>query len=384
MRLANPATLATLARLGTRAALVGACALSAACEKQDPKPATQVLVTVDSDLVVGTELTRVEIEVRTTEGVRETPRHTFELITGTPKGEQVELPFSFGVSKTGQPEFQLRVTGLKDDQTVVDLRWNVGFQDQKTLGVSVFLGAVCAGNLCTSGETCYPRRKGDIAAGSCAKVPDASTSPVTPGDEFRDAGVSEVPEAGSGGAAGTAAGAAGLAGAGRGGAGGAGVGGAGRGGAASGGGGGAGGAAGASGSAAGAGGGGCSTTVADYYSDLDGDGHGDPSLKRSVCGAPPVGFVSAGDDCCDSDNRAFPGQKKGDSSPATCAEVGFDFDCDGTEELGWPFLSSGTCCLNTEQEGWEGAVPDCGETAQFTQCDDLCEPASSAAKQRCF
>ena len=334
------------ALLAMRAAFVAACALSAACEKQDPKPATQVLVTVDSDLAVGTELTSVQIEIRTTEGVRETPRHTFELATDATQAEQVELPFSFGIAKAGQPEFQLRVTGLKDDQTVVDLRWNVGFQDQKTLGLSAFLGAVCAGNLCTSGETCYPRRKGDIAAGSCAKVPDASTSPVTPGDEFRDAGVLEVPEAGSGDAAG---------------------------------------AGGASGSAAGAGAGeACSTTVADYYPDLDGDGHGDPSLKRSVCGTPPVGFVSAGDDCCDSDNRAFPGQKKGDASPSTCADVGFDFDCDGTEELGWPFLASGTCCLNTEQEGWEGAVPDCGETAQFTQCDDLCEPVSSAAKQRCF
>jgi hypothetical protein len=371
------------ALLATRAAFVAACALSAACEKQDPKPATQVLVTVDSDLVVGTELTSVQIEIRTTEGVRETPRHTFELATDATQAEQVELPFSFGVAKAGQPEFQLRVTGLKDDQTVVDLRWNVGFQDQKTLGLSVFLGAVCAGNLCTSGETCYPRRKGDIAAGSCAKVPDASTSPVTPGDEFRDAGVIEVPEAVSGDAAG-AGGAAGSAGAGRGGAGGAGVGGAGRGGAGSAAGAGSGaGAGGASGSAAGAGAA-CSTTVADYYPDLDGDGHGDPSLKRSVCGTPPVGFVSAGDDCCDSDNRAFPGQKKGDASSSTCADVGFDFDCDGTEELGWPFLASGTCCLNTEQEGWEGAVPDCGETAQFTQCDDLCEPVSSAAKQRCF
>jgi hypothetical protein len=368
--------------------LVCVCTLLAACEKQEPEPATQVLVTVDSDLVVGTELTRVQIEVRTTEGERQTPRHTFELARGKPKEGEVELPFSFGVSKAGQAAFQLRVTGLKDDQTIVDLHWNVRFQDQRTLRFRAFLAAVCAGNLCKAGQTCYPRRKGKIEAGSCAAIPDASTAPVTPGDEFRDAGVqAEEPEAGSGGASGR--GSAGAS-AGRGGAGTGGAGGAGRGGTGA-----------AAGSAAGAPAGAgcqacrpgetcvagacqCATTVTEYYADLDGDGHGDPTRKQTACGAAPVGFVAPSDDCCDSDNGAFPGQIRGDGAAATCAEVGFDFDCDGTEELGWPFQSSGVCCTNSEQAGWEGAVPKCGETAQFTQCDDQCEPETSAARQRCF
>jgi hypothetical protein len=381
--------------------------LAAACDNGEAKPATQLLVTVDSDLVVGSELTSLQVEVRNAGGDRKTPRHTFALTTSKPTGDEVRLPFSFGIAKVGENDFQLRVTGLNGDKTVIDQRWNVSFEDEKTLGLSVFLGAICAGNLCSNGQTCYSRRKGDIPAGACADVPDASVAPVKPGDELgdRDGGDgagAQAPEAGSGGAgagtgtgtsANTGAGAGGAAGSGEAGRGGAGAGGAGAGGAGAGAGRGAAGTAGAGGAGCGAcrpgescvsGACHCASTVADYYRDADGDGHGDPSMKQSVCGAAAVGYVSAGDDCCDSDNRAYPGQTQGDVTPAVCVEVGFDFDCDGNGEIGWPYLSSGVCCTNSEQEGWEDLIPGCGETGVFTECDALCEVQSSAAKQRCF
>jgi hypothetical protein len=381
------------ARSGVRWATAAIALLTLACDKAEPKPATQVLVTVDSDLEVSRELTSVQVEIRSEDGTRDTPRHTFELTTSTPKDEQVQLPFSFGVTKTGQSAFQLRVTGLKGNATVVDLRWNVAFTDATTLGFSAFLGAICANKSCADGETCYPRRKAEIAAGDCATVPDATTSPITPGDELHDAGlIVEKAEAGSGGAGTSAAGSGGAGSA-------AGAGGAGRVAAGSG---GAGGAE-AGGRAAGSGGAGtagcgacrpgetcvagvcqCAGTAGDVFRDSDGDGHGDPAMKQSVCGSVPTGFVSVNDDCCDTDNRAFPGQDRGDVTASLCGDVGFDFDCDGVEQIGWPYLRSGTCCQTSDQAGWEGAIPDCGEIQIFTECDDTCQPVSRAAKQRCF
>jgi hypothetical protein len=393
--------------------------LAVACDSGEAKPATQLLVTVDSDLVVGSELTSVQVEVRNAAGARETPRHTFVLTTSKPKDAEVRLPFSFGITKAGESDFQLRVTGLDGDKTVVDHRWNVSFEDEKTLGLSVFLGAICAGNLCSDGQTCYSRRKGEIPAGACADVPDASVTPVEPGEELRDRDAgAPAAEAGSGGAGrggagtgtGTSAntsagagaggggrGAAGSGGTGRGGAGGAGgvgasgagAGGAGAGGA------GAGGAAGSAGAGTGcgacrpgescvSGACHCASTVVDYYRDADGDGHGDPSMKQSACGAAPVGYVTASDDCCDSDNRAYPGQTQGDVTPSVCAAVGFDFDCDGNGEIGWPYLRSGVCCANGERDGWEDLIPGCGETGVFSECDTACDTVSSAAKQRCY
>jgi hypothetical protein len=339
-------------------AIVG---LVIACDGDETRPATQLLVTVDSDLQIGSELTDVRVDIGTADGDSVSERHTFKLTASKPKEDEVQLPFSFGVAKRGQDAFQLRVAGLKGDAIAIDIRWNVQFEAEKTLGFSAFLGSACAGTTCEETETCYPRRRGNIAAGACAKVPMASTSPVAPGDELPQIAAADAGKpAGRGGAGGAGAAAAA---AGRSDAGGAGVSGNGR-------------AAGGSGA--------CATQLTDYFADSDGDGHGDPSMKRSVCGAAPAGFVTSGDDCCDSDNRAFPGQLQGDVTASTCSELGFDFDCDGTEEIGWPHLQSGTCCADDEQEGWKDAIPECGASGQFTRCNAQCQPESSTAKQRCY
>jgi hypothetical protein len=92
----------------------------------------------------------------------------------------------------------------------------------------------------------------------------------------------------------------------------------------------------------------------------------------------------AGRGVADSDNRAFPGQDRGDVTDSTCPEVGFDFDCDGKQEVGWPHLRSGTCCTDNDQPGWKDVVPACGATGQFIECDARCAVETVAAKQRCY
>jgi hypothetical protein len=165
--------------------------LFAACEEAEPSPATQVLVTVDSDLDVPSEIDTVRIAVDDIKDGRESDSHDFKLARNEAARGEVELPFSFGIAKAGQSEFMLRVIGLKDTEPVVELDWNVRFEDGTTLGVSPFLGEVCAHAGCKNGQTCFPRKRGDIAAGACASVPAAETTAVRGGGEVTGA-VSEA------------------------------------------------------------------------------------------------------------------------------------------------------------------------------------------------
>ncbi|NOY93614.1 MAG: hypothetical protein GXP55_20710 [Deltaproteobacteria bacterium] len=57
-----------------------------------------------------------------------------------------------------------------------------------------------------------------------------------------------------------------------------------------------------------------------FYTDADGDGHGNPSISRAGCDAP-ADFVASSDDCDDSNDGVYPG--------ATEICNGLDDDCDG-------------------------------------------------------
>jgi ribosomal protein S27E len=377
--------------------------LLAACEK-DPIPATQLLVTVDSDLEVGRQITAVRIEIRNSQGERTTSPHTFALATGRPTGQQVELPFSFGIEKKNDERFQLITSGMNDEDEVVEYRVNARFQEEKTLGLSVFLATVCIDKDCGSEQTCYGRPRSGTAAGECGEIRGDTLDPVDP-DDLPDAGSRDAggePEAGRGGAgSGGRAGGAGRAGAGSGagaggtraGSGGAGSGGAGSGGAGSGGAG-----------AGGAGSGGapatcnnclagetcvsgrcqCATTVATFYRDADLDTFGDPAMSRMFCGAPPAGWVSSKTDCCDSDDQAFPGQEDGSEQPTNCPAIGYDYNCNGQVEMALPVVAAGYCCDQVPAEPEVGPeIAACGETAQFIACNDACEVEMGPLTQWC-
>ncbi len=87
---------------------------------------------------------------------------------------------------------------------------------------------------------------------------------------------------------------------------------------------------------------GCSCTsgyCGQFYPDADNDGHGARnSALTGFCAdnasTPPTGASLTADDCCDSESRAYPGQTNFFGTASACG--GFDFNCDGSSQLGQP------------------------------------------------
>ena len=71
-----------------------------------------------------------------------------------------------------------------------------------------------------------------------------------------------------------------------------------------------------------------------WYQDLDGDGYGNNSVTNSEC-TQPVGYVTQGDDCDDSDSSISPGESE------ICDEN--DNDCNGVIDDNLIFGSESTC-----------------------------------------
>ena len=103
-----------------------------------------------------------------------------------------------------------------------------------------------------------------------------------------------------------------------------------------------------------------------WFRDSDGDGFGDPSAPYRGTGAPSSGFVRNKDDCYDKNSDAYPGQSnffaknRGDGS--------FDYDCNGVSQR--ELTISGSCDGGRANAGWDGRVPQPGETgAWLVDCD---------------
>ncbi len=162
--------------------------LAAACRGEDV-PATQVIVSVNSDLDVGTELTSVAIFVLDGDGDEVVAMHPFELTDARREEGKVRLPFSIGIEKRQATRFRLDVIGYGPSGTdgesmaVVEQKVSASFRDRETLLVKVFLGAPCLGNVCPDETTCYVRAERDVAAGECGDIMEPELQPVRPGTE---------------------------------------------------------------------------------------------------------------------------------------------------------------------------------------------------------
>ncbi len=113
------------------------------------------------------------------------------------------------------------------------------------------------------------------------------------------------------------------------------------------------------------------TGCVDYFLDSDRDGYGDVTKRRCMC----VALIGTYDctnatDCCDIDDKAFPGQTAYYGSPTQCGLVGkeFDFNCSNANEV--ESTASGDCetfveGCDADPEGWADAVPACGVSANW-------------------
>jgi hypothetical protein len=116
------------------------------------------------------------------------------------------------------------------------------------------------------------------------------------------------------------------------------------------------------------------------FRDRDGDTFGDSTTDQTDCGSLQPGFVTRSGDCCDSAAdlaaaaRVFPGQTMFFADASPVCDVGYDYNCDGSEELRYPGL--GDCSGDTDvaacqrSEGFDVfPPPSCGLEGVLTECD---------------
>ncbi len=114
-----------------------------------------------------------------------------------------------------------------------------------------------------------------------------------------------------------------------------------------------------------------------FYTDADGDGHGDPETAEETC-APAENQVTTSDDCDDGDATVFPG------NPETCD--GKDNDCNGDIDEG----TLETFYADADGDGFgsildtqEACAPSDGWVADPSDCDDTDAGIHPQATETC-
>lgn len=123
-----------------------------------------------------------------------------------------------------------------------------------------------------------------------------------------------------------------------------------------------------------------SGSCTEQFRDRDNDGFGDSATRVAVCGPLQSGFANRGGDCCDNAAdlaaaaRVSPSQTGFFADPSPVCSVGYDYNCDGVQELRYPAL--GDCSGDTDvvacrrTEGFDVfPPPSCGTEGVLTRCD---------------
>jgi hypothetical protein len=127
-----------------------------------------------------------------------------------------------------------------------------------------------------------------------------------------------------------------------------------------------------------------------YYRDIDGDGYGAPDGGRCLCKPEGDYKVTNGSDCCDTDNRAKPGQTQFYTTRNNCTS--WDYNCNNSADR--EFANLGSCTAWSvfggcdPIVGWDaGSVPSCGSSASFMKgCSKSglsCDEDRESRVQRC-
>jgi hypothetical protein len=118
------------------------------------------------------------------------------------------------------------------------------------------------------------------------------------------------------------------------------------------------------------------------YRDVDGDGHGNPATGIQSC-SPPAGYVTAGDDCDDNDNRVFPGQTAffGTARP----NLTYDYNCDGSDEKKFPqrlTCTNGPGGCQANGTWFSATIPNCGKAGFAATCSASCTSSITTSQQQ--
>jgi hypothetical protein len=100
-------------------------------------------------------------------------------------------------------------------------------------------------------------------------------------------------------------------------------------------------------------------------------------------GYKAMGAACGGNDCCDFDGRAYPGEANFYTSADACGS--FDYDCNDADE---PEYAQANCQLALFQcvgNGFDKAPPACGVTATYDTCNFfvVCYTSQSSVAQGC-
>lgn len=134
----------------------------------------------------------------------------------------------------------------------------------------------------------------------------------------------------------------------------------------------------------------CANDYHPYFKDQDRDTYGERGgSPLCLCkpGAVQHYVATRGNDCCDTDGNAFPGQGawfRGPSAPpwtgpSACGS--WDYNCNGNVEKEVTSISPSGCksgqCADSGNAGWYDTqvVPECGEQTTYT--DGTCDPCTT-------
>ena len=136
-----------------------------------------------------------------------------------------------------------------------------------------------------------------------------------------------------------------------------------------------------------------SNVCKDYFTDGDGDGHGKLTAGKRCGATAPAGTSELNDDCCDTDDKVFPGQVNYYSTAraSTCGAPSYDYNCNNTDDpeplattncvpnpmchqcaagIGWAKPSIPPCGMEDDQVisvGGDAGTPPCNYTQNVIQ-----------------
>lgn len=160
---------------------LAACGWLVSCTDVHWVPATQVIVSVHSDLGAG--LASLDANIYDVRGDRRGGSWSFDL-------QQNALPLSFSVipKEDSTRQFLVVLSGRDaDGNELVATKAIANFVRQQTVGIDLWLYEDCAGSSCQPDQTCTAKSSSTVG---CTEVPMLTGRPVIPGSEL-DAGLAE-------------------------------------------------------------------------------------------------------------------------------------------------------------------------------------------------